>query len=230
MAAQAAELGLGFRVDSAIFPCLPDHGHEPLDLRVEPRRAVEIEMRDPARAAAWTDYVDRHEGQQPDETLYRCGAGVTNFYVDPFGHASPCLMTTHHRHRIGEERSFADLWGRELEQIRHIQPRADYGCGSCSMRAACTGCPAFNYLENGDEQEKSEYVCETTRHRWQAIEDFRSRRGSPLLPVLPASATAGRPWQKSAERHGPARGAQSRPACACDSSDEPHRDVREPAP
>ncbi|MEL6545907.1 MAG: radical SAM protein, partial [Myxococcota bacterium] len=40
----AARYGVGFRFDSAIFPCLPDSSKEPLQLRVEPEVAVEHEM------------------------------------------------------------------------------------------------------------------------------------------------------------------------------------------
>ena len=42
------------------------------------------------------------------------------------------------------------------------------------MRSACTGCPAFNYQENGAEDVKSEYVCDTTNVRWKALEAVRA--------------------------------------------------------
>lgn len=168
----AARLRVKFRVDSAIFPCLPTQDHEPLDLRVEPREAVELELSDPEQLRQWVDYAEERIGQAAGEHLYTCGAGVTNFYVDPMGYASPCLMTTHHRYPIGE-RSFAELWQRELVQLRGARPREGYTCNSCEMKVACTGCPAFNYQENGHEDVKSEYVCETTRHRWQAIQEAR---------------------------------------------------------
>ena len=168
----AAKLGVKFRVDSAIFPCLPTQDHEPLDLRLDPEEAVELELSDPDQLRQWVDYADQRAGQGTEEHLYTCGAGVTNFYVDPMGYASPCLMTTQYRYPIGE-RSFADLWGRELVQLRSKKPREGYTCNSCEMKVACTGCPAFNYQENGQEDVKSEYVCETTQHRWNAIEAAR---------------------------------------------------------
>ncbi len=172
---QAAQrLGVRFRVDSAIFPCLPAHDHEPLDLRVEPKEAVELELADPDQLRQWVEYADRRRDLPEAERLYICGAGVTNFYVDPQGYASPCLMTTNYRYPLAE-RGFEQLWAHELVQLRSKKPRADYGCNSCEMKVACTGCPAFNYQENGHEDVKSEYVCETTRHRWQAIE--AARRG-----------------------------------------------------
>ena len=180
---QAAErLGVKFRVDSAIFPCLPTHDHEPLDLRVEPKEAVELELADPDQLRQWIEYADRLQGRPGEgqtkhlpvaEELYTCGAGVTNFYVDPMGYASPCLMTTNYRYPLAE-RGFDSLWANELVQLRSKKPRPDYTCNSCEMKVACTGCPAFNYQENGQEDVKSAYVCETTRHRWQAIEAARA--------------------------------------------------------
>lgn len=169
----AARLGVKFRVDSAIFPCLPTQDHEPLDLRLEPEEAVELELSDPEQLRQWVDYADQGRNATDSEQLYTCGAGLTNFYIDPQGYASPCLMTTNYRYPVAE-RGFASLWERELVQLRSKKPRQEYTCNSCEMKVACSGCPAFNYQENGHEDVKSEYVCETTRHRWDAIQAARA--------------------------------------------------------
>ncbi len=168
----AAKLEVKFRVDSAIFPCLPTQDHEPLDLRVDPKESVDLELSDPEQLQQWVDYAESRQGAPVAEELYTCGAGLTNFYIDPLGYASPCLMTTNYRYPVAE-RGFASLWDRELVQLRSKKPSEDYTCNSCEMKVACTGCPAFNYQENGREDVKSEYVCETTRHRWDAIQAAR---------------------------------------------------------
>lgn len=168
----ATKLGVKFRVDSAIFPCLPTQDHEPLDLRVDPEEAVELELSDPESLRQWVDYTEERQGTPAGEELYSCGAGVTNFYIDPMGFASPCLMTTNYRYPVSE-RGFANLWQKELVQLRSKKPREGYTCNSCEMKTACTGCPAFNFQENGHEDIKSDYVCETTQHRWQAIQEAR---------------------------------------------------------
>lgn len=175
MARMAKDLDVKFRTDSAVFPCLPNQDQTPLQLRVPPAEAVEVELADPATLKRWVDYTDRHRGNEGSEYLYNCGAGVTNFYVDPFGFASPCLMTTQYRYSL-EQRSFASLWAKELVQLRSRKPRDGFGCNACEMQSACGGCPAFNYQENGAEDVKSEYVCETTRHRWARIETARAQR------------------------------------------------------
>ncbi|MCP3957628.1 MAG: radical SAM protein [bacterium] len=175
----AADRGVKFRVDSAIFPCLPTQDHEPLDLRVEPEEAVELELSDADHLQQWVDYADARKGAPAEEHLYNCGAGVTNFYVDPLGYASPCLMTTNYRYPLAE-RGFAGLWADELVQLRSKKPRDGYTCNSCEVKVACTGCPAFNYQENGHEDIKSEYVCETTRHRYAAIEAARGGKAAAV--------------------------------------------------
>jgi radical SAM protein with 4Fe4S-binding SPASM domain len=183
MRRMAEGYGVSFRIDNAIFPCLPDNDHSPLRLRVSPEEAVHRELSDARRLRQWVEHLETHAGVPPSTGLYRCGAGVTSFYVDPFGNASPCLMTTQYRHAL-KERSFASLWGRELVQLRSREPREGYACNACEMQVACGGCPAFNFQENGAEDVASEYVCETTRQRWNTIQHAR-RTGQTLLPVIP---------------------------------------------
>ncbi|MDA8019638.1 MAG: radical SAM protein [Thermoanaerobaculia bacterium] len=169
----AEDFGVSFRLDSAIFPCLPDRDDSVLGLRVSPETAVRQELlEDPSRVESWQSYIEARQDLPPAETTYVCGAGVTNFYVDPFGNASPCLMTTQYQYPT-EGRSFGELWEDELGRLRGNTPRADYGCNSCEMRSACTGCPAFNYQENGAEDVKSDYVCATTNIRWNTLTGLR---------------------------------------------------------
>lgn len=178
-----------FRVDNAIFPCLPVEDDSPMDLRVAPREAVELETRaDPERLDQWLEYVDARRGQRYGDGLYRCGAGVNSFHLDPYGYAQPCLMTTQYRHSL-EGRSFRSLWERELVQLRSRRPGADYPCNDCEMHLVCGGCPAFNFQENGREDVRSEYVCETTRERWQAIELHRTRPRGAAAAATPGEGS-----------------------------------------
>jgi len=175
----ARDLGaVHFRMDSAILPCFPGGSREPMNLRVDPEVAVSLEMSDPETLAGWIEYCGRMEGLPTDGRLYNCGAGVTDFYIDPYGNASPCLMTTQYRFPITESRNFRQLWENELQQIQSLRVGAGNLCASCEMKAACTGCPAFNLHEKGSENMASEYLCETTRLRWESI------RLGKQLPVL----------------------------------------------
>lgn len=200
MRRMAKELGVRFRMDAALFPCLSNHDRGPVDLRVSPREAVEKELSDPERLQEWIEYADRRRGVASPEGLYVCGAGLTNFYIDPFGFVSPCLMTTQYRYPLGE-RDFASLWADPLAALRRRTPRDSYPCNTCEMQTACTACPAFNFQETGEEDVRSEYVCETASHRWRAIQQASRATGRstrPLLPVLSNAASAGgtdgHPW------------------------------------
>jgi len=169
MRAIADSLGVAFRMDNAIFPCLPNASKDPLQYRVSPKEAVRAEMSDQKRVAEWMGYIEKRKDTPKGEMTYRCGAGVNSFHVDPFGFASPCLMTTQYRHSL-HDKPFESLWNRELVQLREHKPRAEYGCNTCEMQVACSGCPGFNYQETGHEDVKSDYVCETTRERWETIQ------------------------------------------------------------
>jgi radical SAM protein with 4Fe4S-binding SPASM domain len=188
----ADSFGVHFRTDNAIFPCLPNNAKDPLQYRVSPKEAVKAELSDPKRVEAWMKYIDRQEGVPVADTTYRCGAGVNSFHLDPFGNASPCLMTTQYKHSM-KERSFASLWENELVQLRSHKPRESYGCNSCEMQVACSGCPGFNYQDTGHEDVKSQYVCDTTQERWQAIQ-LLAKQPRPLAPA-PSGAQIGRKEQ-----------------------------------
>jgi len=204
----ADDLGVTFRMDSGIFPQLENQDSSPLRLRVSPQEAIRREFSDPAQVDAWSERLSRDV--VPSEELYRCGAGVTGFYIGPYGEASPCLMTSQHRHSL-EDRSFASLWDRELVQIRGQKPAADYGCNSCEMQAACTGCPAFNELENGRADVRSDYVCQTTQERWNRIQlELRDRSVTPPAAARPQAQGEWRPvslaLRAAGESMGGARG------------------------
>lgn len=187
MEQMAEEWGIKFRYDSAIFPCLPNRSEAPLDLRVDPARAVEIEMSNPKRLKAMADYFETRQNVPGAPELYQCGAGLTSFYVDPFGDVSPCLMTTKYRYSArGQEDGFGERWRNDVSKIRTLKPEnPDHGCGSCGVRAVCTGCSAFHALETGREDVKSEYVCETTQHRVKALRnEIERRNGRTFLRVL----------------------------------------------
>ncbi len=157
-----------FRMDAAIFPCLPANDHSPLDLRVDPSLAAAKELSDSETERGWRKYMAERASLPPSESLFVCGAGVTGFCIDPFGWASPCLMMSHERYDL-LERGVDEVWNEELSRLQDRVPRPEYACSSCEMRTACTVCPAFNYLETGEEDVRSDYVCATTVARWQHL-------------------------------------------------------------
>lgn len=169
MAAQAEELGCRFRFDSAIFPCLPDNATEPLDLRVTPEEAVAADLAFPGNREKWQASIQKHQSRETGDSLYSCGAGATAFYADPYGNLSPCLMTTHYRYQ-DEGRHFSDVWRDDLIEIRQKKRTKSCGClGNNKLRGACTHCPAFNFLETGDEEIDSPYMQKVAEIRYKSV-------------------------------------------------------------
>jgi len=172
MAAQAEALGCAFRFDAAIFPELAGCDAQSLALRVSPETAVAWDLAFPERRARLAKAVDLAARRPPAETLYSCGAGNTAFYMDAYGDYSPCLMTKHYRYP-GNGRSFHEIWNTDLSEIRQQRRTRTDGCLTGALRGACSHCPAFNYLETGDEEVDSDYMRETTERRYAAVHPTR---------------------------------------------------------
>jgi radical SAM protein with 4Fe4S-binding SPASM domain len=166
----AEDLGVDFRIDAAIFPCLSDGNRDPLALRVAPAVGVDGELAAPGAVSKLREYVEKRSDIPVSDRLYGCGAGVTGFSVDPYGWASPCLMATHVRANL-LERGLNEVWNDDLKMVMDRPAPAGYACSSCEMRVACMVCPAFNYLETGSEDVPSEYLCAATAIRWKRIND-----------------------------------------------------------
>ena len=163
----AADFGVGFRFDAALFPRLNgDPG--PMALRVAPADAVALEMADPEKFRQWQSYFARERhGRLPDR-LYACGAGVTNFYIDPYGNLTPCLMIPDPAVNLAEGR-FLDGWRDVVPRLHEKKTDSGFACLSCEKRVLCGFCPAFFLLENGHEQIPSAFLCEMGHRRYEAI-------------------------------------------------------------
>jgi len=170
----AAGFDLPLRMDAAIFPCLHSADKRPLDLRVPPQDVVQIELADPKAVASWIEYLNRPAPEAPTDKLYVCGAGVTGFYIDPFGYVYPCMMTTRYRYNLLET-DFRTLWSERLGELHEKKPRSDYECAGCELQRACASCPGFHDQEHGAEDVKSDYVCDTAKTRWRALQDPQLR-------------------------------------------------------
>lgn len=169
---QAAEIGAGFRHDSAILPCLHGGSRAPLALRVSPEDAVRADMATPGRRAMWREKIEKTARRPAGDRLYACSAGLTAFHADPFGGLAPCVMAENHRCDPAG-RAFRDVWAGELAAIQsRKRTRGDSGLAG-DMRGACAHCPAFNRVETGDEELESDFARRTTRLRYAAAMEER---------------------------------------------------------
>lgn len=160
----AARLGVPFRFDGAIFPCLPDASTAPLAVRVSAEDLVRAEMADPQRRAAWVRAY-RHAQREPaTDRVYTCGAGQNTLYVDPAGNLSPCLMTTHHRVSL-REKTLRQGWDEDLATVREKRYSSTDAAIPAELRGACAHCPGVNRLETGSETQSSPFAIDVARAR-----------------------------------------------------------------
>lgn len=166
----ARSLGVKFRFDPAIFPCF-DGDQSPLTLRVPPEEAVAFEFADDDRSRDWKDFYAGYSDTSSLETVYYCGAGVTDFYIDPNGILQPCLMPTELGFDL-REGGFLEGWNMVIPRLMEKKPASDHACRACSNRILCGYCPAFFRLENNSENAPSAYLCALGRSRFQMIQEI----------------------------------------------------------
>jgi len=163
----AADRGLDFRVDGALFPCR-DGDRRPLDHRVSPERAVAVEMEDQDLREKTAEYYERTRGAAPSARLFDCMAGLTSFHVDPEGTLLPCLMVSTHGFDL-RQGSFREGWEGVIPRFREQEIRPGYHCHECEMRFLCGACPAQAGMESGSPHRKAEYMCRLGEARLDAL-------------------------------------------------------------
>jgi len=165
--AMALRYGVKFRMDAEIFPRF-NGDKTPLERRVSPEEAVDREFADQERSLQWIELFERSQGLPRTGTLYTCGAGMTHFHVDPYGHLKPCLMVQDLEYDLGDG-GFLEGWKKVMPRIRKRKIPASSRCEVCSVKVACGFCPAFFRLENSDETVYSDYLCSMGQLRYQRI-------------------------------------------------------------
>jgi len=153
----AKNFGVRFRLDAELFPCL-NGDKTPLRFRVSPEDVVQKELSDPVRYRDWKDYAKLHKDTLIADDLYMCGAGLSNFYIDPYGNLQPCLMTHTIRYNLLDGNFLSGCYN-IYEGIREKKVKKAFPCRGCEKIAFCNYCPAFCLLENGEEDSRSEYLC-----------------------------------------------------------------------
>ena len=164
----ASDRGLGFRLDTALFPAR-DGDRSPLDHRIPAEEAVRIEMQDVKFHGKASEYFQQMQGQQPaDQRLYTCMAGLTGFHVDPRGTLLPCLMVSTHGYDL-RHGSFRTGWDEVLSTFLKQEVAPGYECYRCETRFLCGLCPAQAEMESGSPYGKSEYLCRLGDLRRRAV-------------------------------------------------------------
>jgi radical SAM protein with 4Fe4S-binding SPASM domain len=170
----ARNLGVKFRLDAALFPGL-NGDPSPLDFRVKSEDAVALEMSNEERYRKWGEYYLKTRNLQHPSSLYKCGAGVASFYIDPSLKLRPCLMSSKPEFNLLNG-SFQEGWKTVIPGIHDKNYNIDT-CSNCEKIALCGYCPAFFQLEKGNEEICSEYLCEIGKHRLDAVCKYQAEVG-----------------------------------------------------
>jgi len=157
----AEALGVKFRFDGLIFPCL-DGDQSPIGLRVAPSEIAEKNLASSHQVGQWRELAERMKQVPFSDVLYDCGAGANNFHIDPDGVLRPCLMVNDVFYDLSEG-AFKDGWENRMPEIKKKKIPLEFVCKTCNNRAYCGYCPAFFRLESGSETMISPFLCEVGR-------------------------------------------------------------------
>ena len=153
----ARRLGMSFRLDPLVTPRLDGHP-APLAQRVDPRTAVDLELASEKRLHDTAAYAARQKAKASAPDLYRCGAGVMAFHLDPAGVLRPCLMSRAHAFPAAGP-GFAAAWRQAVAAMSGLRMAAEAECAGCPHVSLCGYCPGLFALETGSVHGHSDYVC-----------------------------------------------------------------------
>ena len=154
----ATDLGLKFRFDAELTARV-DGGLSPLAYRLSPPTVAHLDRSDPERFKGWKDLRRRIEGADPrSDYVYKCGAAVTSFFVDPCGRLSACIMSRDPSYDL-YSRSFQESWNLLVLAIRGLRASKQTPCTHCNLSWLCGVCPGRSRMENGDPEAHIEYFC-----------------------------------------------------------------------
>lgn len=164
----AESLGFEFRHDCLINPRV-DGSKQPCQLRVTPRDVVDLDIADERRLPAYKELCEKFWGPPGSDSVFTCGAGIGSFRIDPFGNLHPCLITRtpYYNLRCG---TFKQGWQKIFSEMKALKVEGDYKCQKCELFTLCDQCPGWSYLEGGNWETPSEFLCEVTHLRIEELE------------------------------------------------------------
>ncbi|UCD72024.1 MAG: radical SAM protein, partial [Syntrophobacterales bacterium] len=169
MKAFAESLGLKFRFDPLLNQRL-DGGRNPGKVRLSPRQVVQLDLDDEKRRIEFVELYERFkEAETHSEFLFRCGAGINTFHIDPYGLLHICGLVRDPSYDLLNG-SFRDGWHRFLPEVRAQKRERDDPCGDCNLRILCGQCPGWSKLEHGDLDKPVEYLCRVGHLRGELLE------------------------------------------------------------
>jgi len=163
-------LGCNFRMDASLVAHV-NGDKAPLNYRVDPQQAVDIEFKNPKVAESWRRLNERQKDYQHSETAYVCSAGKTGFHIDAFGRLQICMMETRWGYDLGTG-SFRDGWRNFLPQIINRPALQNDPCRECPDWLLCGCCKPQIAMETGSETSPPAFLCELGKARRRKLVDL----------------------------------------------------------
>lgn len=170
----AAEIGAEHRFDPHIQPKI-NGDDAPLRFRLSPEEIVELDSEHTERLRDWKEIFENKVACATDH-IFSCGAGVRSCYVNAQGRLSACLMTNYLSYDL-KNGSFREAWSEFLPSVINRRPKTEYKCHSCELIVLCGRCPAWAYLEAGDEEAPVDHLCRIGSLRERAIAGYQGQIG-----------------------------------------------------
>lgn len=168
MRAFAENRGLEFRFDPLVNQRIDGRGN-PAKLRLPPREVVQLDLDDETRCRELVElYASFERTEKDSESLFRCGAGINSFHIDPYGLLHICGMVRHPGYDLING-SFGEAWHSFLPEVRAQRRKKDHPCADCNFHVLCGQCPGWSQLEHGDSEKPVEYLCQVGHLRAELL-------------------------------------------------------------
>ena len=165
-------LGVPFRDDAIVNPKL-DGNTDPLRERISPEDVVRIQGADDKAREEVMRLRKMAENSGPDGRLFKCGAGIRTFHIDPKGHLHPCMMWRSTPYDLLNENG-QSTWQDHIESLRTGMKPEDSKCTACPNTLSCGNCAATSLLETGVAGKNVDYYCKISEARIKilSLEEF----------------------------------------------------------
>ena len=188
----ARSLGALHRLDNMLSPCL-DGSEEPYRYRGALKedsatRNTPHTTHIPSQITGNTSYINQQncdfgeynsgtEHRIPKtDNLFKCGVGVSQAAITPFGELKMCLMIDYPKYQIATRSTphasgstLKEAWEKLKELVRNIRPDENYKCNECELEPYCKWCPAKPWLYN-----RTFTSCEPEIRKWAEIRRQKS--------------------------------------------------------
>ena len=161
----ARSLGVDFRFDSLLHPRI-NGSKSPTNYRISAEEIVKLDIEDSERLSKWKKIMPMSGCLKKNDSLYPCGAGMSTFFINPYGDVGICSMIPDLSYNI-KKYSFDDIWDSFFPGLLGKKYNKDFQCRNCELDLLCPTCPGWSALETGNPESKIDYFCDIAKRRKQ---------------------------------------------------------------